>query len=75
MNEELTRRQFAQNIAKAYLGVNALIYGQDLIARTQRVPTARHVIFLNMSGGMTHIDTLTQSQKIKKLWENLLNVY
>ena len=57
MNEEISRRDFAQQIAKAYLGVNALIYGDQLIAKTVNVPTARHVIFLNMSGGMTHIDT------------------
>ena len=67
MNDELTRRQFAQNIAKAYLGVNALIYGQDLIARTERVPTARHVIFLNMSGGMTHIDTFDPKPENKEV--------
>jgi hypothetical protein len=67
MNDELTRRQFAQNIAKAYLGVNALIYGQDLIARTQRIPTARHVIFLNMSGGMTHIDTFDPKPENKEV--------
>lgn len=67
MNEELTRRQFAQNIAKAYLGVNALIYGQDLIARTERIPTARHVIFLNMSGGMTHIDTFDPKPENKEV--------
>lgn len=67
MNDELTRRQFAQNIAKAYLGINALIYGQDLIARTERVPTARHVIFLNMSGGMTHIDTFDPKPENKEV--------
>ncbi len=67
MNNELTRRQFAQNIAKAYLGVNALIYGQDLIARTTRIPTARHVVFLNMSGGMTHIDTFDPKPENKEV--------
>ena len=67
MNDELTRRQFAQNIAKAYLGVNALIYGQDLIARTTRIPTARHVVFLNMSGGMTHIDTFDPKPENKEV--------
>jgi len=54
---ELSRREFAKQMAKTYLGVNALVYGNDLIAKTVRVPTARHVIFLNMTGGMTHIDT------------------
>lgn len=55
--DDLSRREFAKQIAKTYLGVNALIYGNDLIAKTKRVPTARHVIFLNMTGGMTHLDT------------------
>ena len=57
MNEELTRRSFAKQIAKSYLGISALVYGNELMSMTTRVPTARHVIFLNMTGGMTHIDT------------------
>ena len=57
MLDELSRRDFAKQIAKSYLGVSALVYGSDLIAKTTRIPTARHVIFLNMTGGMTHIDT------------------
>ena len=57
MLDELSRRQFAKQIAKSYLGVSALVYGSELIANTTRIPTARHVIFLNMTGGMTHIDT------------------
>ena len=55
--DELSRREFAKHLAKGYLGVNALLYGPDLMSETVRVPSARHVIFLNMSGGMTHIDT------------------
>ena len=57
MLDELSRRDFAKQIAKSYLGVSALVYGSDLIAKTTRIPTARHVIFLNMTGGMTHLDT------------------
>jgi hypothetical protein len=57
MLDELSRRQFAKQIAKTYLGVNALAYGSELIAESVRTPTARYVIFLNMTGGMTHIDT------------------
>ena len=57
MNEDLSRREFAKSIAKTYLGVSALFYGSDLIAKLERPPTARHVIFLNMMGGMTHLDT------------------
>ena len=45
MLEELNRREFAKNIAKAYLGVNAVVWGSDLIAKTNRAPTARHVIY------------------------------
>lgn len=55
--EELSRRNFAKHLAKSYLGVSALVYGSELIAKSSRIPTARHVIFLNMTGGMTHIDT------------------
>ena len=67
MIEELSRREFAKTIAKTYLGVNALIYGPNLIARTTRVPTARHVIFLNMSGGMTHLDTFDPKPENKEV--------
>ena len=57
MLDELSRRQFAKQIAKTYLGVNALAYGSELIGESVRTPSARYVIFLNMTGGMTHIDT------------------
>ncbi len=57
MLDELSRRDFAKQIAKSYLGVSALVYGSELVAKTTRIPTARHVIFLNMTGGMTHLDT------------------
>ena len=55
--EELSRRAFAGQMAKSCLGVSALVYGNELLSVSNRVPTARHVIFLNMTGGMTHIDT------------------
>lgn len=67
MNEEISRRDFAQQIAKAYLGVSALIYGDQLIAKTVNVPTARHVIFLNMAGGMTHLDTFDPKPENKEV--------
>lgn len=57
MLDDLSRRDFAKQIAKSYLGVSALVYGSELMGQSVRVPTARHVIFLNMSGGMTHLDT------------------
>tara|TARA_B100001094_G_C18187044_1_gene804505 strand:+ start:1687 stop:2952 length:1266 start_codon:yes stop_codon:yes gene_type:complete len=67
MNETLSRRAFAQSLAKTYLGVNAIVYGSDLIAATGRVPSARYVIFLNMSGGMTHIDTFDPKPENKEV--------
>ena len=67
MNEEISRRDFAQQIAKAYLGVSALIYGDQLIAKTVNIPTARHVIFLNMAGGMTHVDTFDPKPENKEV--------
>ncbi len=67
MLDELSRRQFAKQIAKSYLGVNALVYGSELIAKTTRIPTARHVIFLNMTGGMTHVDTFDPKPENKEV--------
>ena len=47
-------------VAKSCLGVSAILTAQDLLGDTlpKQIPTARHVIFLYMAGGMTHIDTL-----------------
>lgn len=57
---DLSRRQFINGVAKSCLGVSAILSSNDLIglANTSQVPSARHVIFLYMAGGMTHIDTL-----------------
>ena len=57
---DLSRRQFMAGVAKSCLGVSAILTAQDLLGDTlpKTVPTARHVIFLYMAGGMTHIDTL-----------------
>lgn len=65
--EELSRRAFASQVAKSCLGVSALIYGNELFSQQVRVPTARHVIFLNMSGGMTHIDTFDPKPENKEV--------
>jgi hypothetical protein len=67
MNDEISRRSFAKQIAKSYLGVSALVYGSDLIANSVRIPTARHVIFLNMTGGMTHLDTFDPKPENKEV--------
>lgn len=59
LTDELSRRKFIKGMAKTCLGVSAIMGAEDLIAyETPGKPaSARHVIFLYMSGGMTHIDT------------------
>lgn len=57
---DLSRRQFISGVAKTCLGVSAIISAEDLLAAEapKIIPKARHVIFLYMGGGMTHVDTL-----------------
>jgi hypothetical protein len=57
---DLSRRQFINGVAKTCLGVSAIISADDLLAAEapKVIPKARHVIFLYMGGGMTHVDTL-----------------
>lgn len=59
MNDEQNRRDFITTVAKSCLGVSAILSAQDMlgIQKTAQIPTAKNVIFLYMSGGMTHIDT------------------
>ena len=57
-----TRRQFALSTAKAALGVSVLSIGDRLKAAAGPVPPGvggkvKSVIYLYMSGGMSHIDT------------------
>ncbi len=55
-----SRRQFITDSAKACLGVSILpAAGKKAFALTpgKRPATARHVIFLYMAGGMSHVDT------------------
>ena len=56
---ELSRRDFVAGLAKGFLGVNAIFGAKDLLALNTPdvIPSAKSVIFLYMSGGMTHIDT------------------
>ena len=60
MMNDLSRRDFMNNVAKTCLGVSAILSTEDLMGSTlpAQIPTARNVIFLYMAGGMTHIDTL-----------------
>ncbi len=60
--DELTRRQFVSNAARAYLGVHLfpLLGGTLASAAPETVAkggSAKNVIYLFMAGGMSHVDT------------------
>ncbi len=63
--DELSRRDFVMRAAKTCLGVTAapmFLSGKAQAAfegssKLKQVPTARNVIYLYMSGGMSHLDT------------------
>ena len=61
--DDPTRRQFMSGAAKTFLGVSLLpgaafaAGGQDRGLPTRKKP-AKKIIYLYMSGGMTHLDTL-----------------
>ena len=56
--DELSRRKFMQYSAKALLGVGLSASTTPLWAsQTIKKPTARNVIYIYLSGGMSHIDT------------------
>ncbi|HSI63378.1 MAG TPA: DUF1501 domain-containing protein, partial [Candidatus Saccharimonadia bacterium] len=63
--DEITRRDFVMNVAKTCLGVSVLgtLAPRAFAApfegssKAKQVGTARNVIYLYMSGGMTHLDT------------------
>ena len=49
---DLNRKEFVSVAAKT-LSVGAA----PLLAKAQKMPTAKNVIYLYMNGGMTHLDT------------------
>jgi hypothetical protein len=64
--DELSRRQFVARTASSILGVGLLPYFLqnkasaapfDSASKLKQVATARNVIYLYMSGGMSHLDT------------------
>ena len=58
---DISRREFVNSVAKSCLGVSAILSAQDLLGievTNKQIATAKSVIFLYMSGGMTHVDTL-----------------
>ena len=62
--DEVSRRGFATYAAKAFLGVGLLpvagatALGKESKSSKKKQGTAKNVIYLYMSGGMTHMDTL-----------------
>ncbi len=66
--DELSRRKFMQYSAKALLGVGLSSIGTTpaWAAQTVRKATARNVIYIYLSGGMSHIDTFD----LKTSWED-----
>jgi hypothetical protein len=63
-SSEPSRRQFVLGIAKSCLGVSVLpLLNSKASAafegssKAKQIPTARNVIYLYMSGGMSHLDT------------------
>ena len=70
--DELTRRQFLTNAARAYLGVHLFpMLGGTLASAAPEAAlkggTAKSVIYLYMSGGMSHIDTFDPKPKKKEV--------
>ncbi|MBC8127250.1 MAG: DUF1501 domain-containing protein [Gloeobacteraceae cyanobacterium ES-bin-144] len=68
--DELTRRQFVSNAARAYLGVHLFpMLGGALASadptQATKGGTAKSVIYLYMSGGMSHVDTFDPKPKKK----------
>ena len=74
--DELTRRQIMANAARTYLGVTvAPMLGGTLatgaLGATKKgagpSQVAEHVIFLNMHGGMSHLDTFDPKPRNKEV--------
>lgn len=70
--DELTRRQFVSNAARAYLGVHLFPMLGGTLASAAPAATvaggkAKSVIYLYMSGGMSHIDTFDPKPKKKEV--------
>jgi hypothetical protein len=69
--DELTRRHFMSNAARTLLGVHLLpMFGPTIAGAAPAASTpgkAKHVIYLFMSGGMSHLDTFDPKPKKKDL--------
>lgn len=71
--DELGRRQFLINAARSYLGVSlapmlgAGLAGSSFAQTHTGGAKAEHVIFLNMGGGMSHLDTFDTKPSNKEV--------
>ena len=68
--DEITRRHFITNAARTYLGVHLLpMLGASLASAAPTgaaaAAKAKHVIYLFMAGGMSHLDTFDPKPKRK----------
>lgn len=65
--DESSRRAFMCRAAQAFLGVGLLSVGRQhglAAVPTQAGGSAKHVIYLYMSGGMSHIDTFDPKDRV-----------
>lgn len=65
---ELTRHSFMSNAARSFLGVHLFpMMGASLAeaapATAAKIAKAKHVIYLYMNGGMSHVDTFDPKKK------------
>ncbi len=70
--DELTRRQFVSNAARAYLGVHLFpmlggTFASAAVPGKVAGGKAKNVIYLYMSGGMSHVDTFDPKPRKKAI--------
>ncbi len=70
--DEFTRRQFLSNVARSCLGVCLFpMFGTSVAgaspAGTRATARAKHVIYLFMSGGMSHLDTVDPNPRARSV--------
>lgn len=55
--DQLSRRGFCERLAKAAMGVSLMPAADQLLAQQSKGGKAKHIIYMYMGGGMTHLDT------------------
>lgn len=67
-SDEPSRRAFLSHAARTLLGVHLVpMFGPSLSAAPVAEAKAKHVIYLFMAGGMSHVDTFDPKPKKKKI--------